>query len=182
MMRNWLKLIWHTLEIQLFLSRAFEIHLLEEFQSLLYYRVSSKVAGMSSPSRNLVSSGPDKIITTRKTSPNHLLRAQNLKVIFSLSEVDTKEGQAHVQSRCTLSWRSWLHPWDRCHTATLSGHWFCFSVCTIFGHCTYGKTVKYVFVSISILFPISGQMLTVDFVPGIFVFLSQYEWRSTGLF
>ena len=120
--------------------------------------------------------------TTRKTSPNCLLRAQNLKIIFSLSEVDTKEGQAHVQSRCTLSWRSWLHPWDRCHTATLSGHWFCFSVCTIFGHCTYGKTVKYTFVSISILFPTSGQMLTVDFVPGIFVFLSQYEWRSTGLF
>ena len=33
------------------------------------------------------------------------------------------------------SWRSWLHPWDRCHTASLSSHWFCFSVCTIFGHC-----------------------------------------------
>ena len=48
--------------IQLFLSRAFEIHLLEEFQSLLYYRVSSKVAGMSSPSRNLVSSGPDNVL------------------------------------------------------------------------------------------------------------------------
>ena len=44
------------------------------------------------------------------------------------------------------------------------------------------QTVKYILVSISILFLTSGQMLTVDFVPGIFFFLSQYEWRSTGLF
>ena len=52
---------WHKLEIEipLFYSRVFEVHLLKEFRSLLYYCVSSPVSGMSSPSRNLVSSSPD---------------------------------------------------------------------------------------------------------------------------
>ena len=36
-----------------------------QFRSLLYYRVSSPVSLMSSPSQNLVSSGPDKQITSR---------------------------------------------------------------------------------------------------------------------
>ena len=59
----------------------------------------------------------------------------------------------------------------RCFTATLCTH--VFFQCAQF--VDIGQTVKCILVSISILFFTSGQMLTVDFVPGIFVFLSQYE-------
>ena len=44
-----------------------------------------------------------------------------------------------AESRCTLSWRSWAHPWDTCHTATSCAHWRCFSVCTICGQWTTCK-------------------------------------------
>ena len=111
--------------------------------------------------------------TTRITSPNLLLRAQNLKVILSLSEFDTNASQACSCSTWqgmadALSCRCWLHPWGRCRTATLCTH--CFFQCTQF--VDTGQTVKYILVSISILFLTSGQMLTVDFVPDIFVFWS----------
>ena len=81
--------------------------------------------------------------TTRITFPNLLLRAQNLKVNLSLSELDTNASQACSCSTWqgmgdALSCRCWLHPWGRCRTATLCTHCF-FSVYTICGHWTNCK-------------------------------------------